>query len=149
MIETNVMPRRQDIDELTIRLDLVGRFIETHGNSAGYRDEALSIAEAMVKKAVQLRDTLSARKVNNMLSLDELRDTLSGMSLAAGVLDYDRALNDLQNAIGDQVHENEVGHEIPDGAGRDTLDALEAVHLKLHNVMRELVGAKALGGCNE
>jgi len=144
MTETNAMPRRQDIDELTIRLDLVGRFIETHGNSAGYRDEALSIAEAMVKKAAELRDTLAARKLNKTLSLDELRDTLSGMSLAAGVLDYDRALNDLQNEIGDEVHEKEAATETPDVAGRDFQDLLEAVHLKLHNVMRELVGAAAV-----
>lgn len=144
MIETNVMPRRQDMDELVIRLDLVARFIEEHGNSAGYRDEALSICEAMVTKAGQLRDTLTARKLNKTLSLDELRDALSGMSLAAVVLGYDRALNDLQNEIGDEVHEKESATETPDGAGRDTLDALEAVHLKLHNVMRELVGAAAV-----
>jgi hypothetical protein len=145
MTETNALPSRRDLDELTVRLDLVGRFIEEHGNSAGYENEALSIAEAMVKRACELRNTLAARKgTNKPLTLDQLRDTLSGMSLAAVVRDYDRALNDLQNAIGDQVHEREVANEVPDSAGRDTLDALEAVHLRLHNVMRELVGAAAL-----
>ena len=142
--ETDAILSRRDLDELTVRLDLVGRFIESHGNSAGYRDEALSIAEDMVKKARELRDTLAARKGNKTLSLDQLRDTLSGMSLAAVVLDYDRALNDLQNEIGDEVHEHESASETPDAAGRDTLDALEAVGLKLHNVMRELVGAAAV-----
>lgn len=137
--ETDAILSRRDLDELTVRLDLVGRFIESHGNSAGYRDEALSIAEDMVKKAGELRDTLAARKGSVVtLTLDQLRDTLSGMSLAAVVLDYDRALNDLQNEIGDEVHEHESASETPDSAGRDTLDALEAVHLKLHNVMREL-----------
>lgn len=142
--ETNVIPNRRDLDELTVRLDLVGRFIESRGNSTSYRDEALSIAEAMVKKGAELRDTLAARTVNKTLSLDELRDALAGLSLAVVLRDYDRALNDLQNTIGDQVHEHETATETPDGAGRDILDALEAVHLKLHNIMRELVGAAAV-----
>lgn len=135
--ETNAM------QELTIRLDLVGRFIETHGNSAGYVSEALAICEAMVSKAAELRDTLAARK-NATLSLDQLRGALSGFSLLSVVATYDRAIENLQNEIGDQVHEHEEATETPDGAGRDTLDALEAVHLKLHNVMRELVGAAAI-----
>lgn len=139
--ETDAILSRRDLDELTIRLDLVGRFIETHGNSAGYRDEALSIAEAMVRKAGELRDTVAACKGKKTLSLDQLREALSGMSLATVVLDYYRSINDLQNEIGDEVHEHESATETPDSAGRDTLDALEAVQLKLHIVMNELVGA--------
>jgi hypothetical protein len=135
---------KQYLEELTIRLDTITRFMESQENGNGYRAEAMSIAAAMVKRACELRNTLAARKADKSLSLDELRDALSGMSLVSVVRDYDRALNDLQNAVGDQVHEYEVNTETPDSSGRDTLDALEAVHLKLHNIMRELVGAVAV-----
>ena len=136
--ETNAM------QELVIRLDLVGRFIETHGNSAGYRDEAQAICESMVKRAGELRDTLAVHKLDKTLSLDQLREALSSMALVSCVREYDRAIGDLQNLIGDEVHEHESATETPDGAGRDFLDSLEAVALRLHNVMRELCGAAAI-----
>jgi hypothetical protein len=138
------IPSRSYLEELTIRLDTITRFMESQGNGDGYRDEALSLSRAMVQRACELRNILAARKLNKTLSLDQLRDTLSGMSLVSVVRDYDRALTDLQNAIGDQVHERESATETPDSSGRDTLDALEADHLRLHNIMRELVGSAAI-----
>jgi hypothetical protein len=143
--ETTTMPSRKYLEELTVRLDTITRFMESQGNSDGCRDEALSIANAMVSRAIQLRDALGVCKgTHQTLNLDQLRDALSGMSLAANIAEYDRALTGLQNAIGDEVYEYESSTQTPDNAGRDTLDALEAIHLQLHNVMRELVGATAI-----
>jgi hypothetical protein len=140
------IPTRAYLEEPTIRLDTITRFVEAQGHSsAECRDEAVSIAREMVKRAAQLRETLRVSKgTNTTLTLDQLRDTLSGMALCAIVREYDRALNELQNVIGDEVYAYEATNERPDSAGRDALDNLEAVHLKLHTVMREIVGAAAL-----
>jgi hypothetical protein len=125
--ETSTVPSRAYLEELTVRMDTLCRFVEAQGNSSDFREEALSIADGMVKRALQV-----------------MRQTLSVMSLVSVVRDYDRALNDLQNAIGDEVHKHELWTQTPDSSGRDTLDSLEATHLELHNVMRELVGAVAV-----
>lgn len=143
--ETTALPSKMALDELTTRLELVNRFVESHGNSAGYVDESLVICQSMVKAAGQLRDTLAARKgTNQPLSLDALRETLSGTSLLSVVAEYDRAIENLENEIFDQVHEKEAASEAPDVDGRDALDRLSVVHLALHNCMRQLVGAAVI-----
>jgi hypothetical protein len=141
--ETSTVPSRAYLEELTVRMDTLCRFVEAQGNSSDFREEALSIADGMVKRALQVMNALRDCK-GSVVSLHELRQTLSVMSLVSVVRDYDRALNDLQNAIGDEVHKHELWTQTPDSSGRDTLDSLEATHLELHNVMRELVGAVAV-----
>lgn len=148
LTETNAIPNRRYLEELTIRMDTLGRYIESQGNREGflgdYRDEALSIAREMVQRAQALCDTLAARKLNKTVSLEQLRQSLSGMSLVSVVRDYDRAMTDLQNFVGDQVHDREVANEAADVAGRDSLDALESEHLRLHRIMREICGAASV-----
>lgn len=134
---------RQYLEELTIRLDTITRFMKSQNNAWG-REEAMSIADDMVKRAGQLRDTLAARKGITSLSLDELRGRLSGMSLCGIVAEYDRSLTEVQNALGDTVDAYERATETPDRSGRDALDLMESDHLQLHNVMREIAGAEAI-----
>ena len=141
----SVMISRQYLEELTIRLSTITRFMESQGNGNGYRAEMMSIARDMVMRAGQLRDAMAARKSTNQpLSLDALRETLSGMSLCGIIADYDKALTEVQNALGDQVDAYERATETADISGRDALDLMESDHLQLHNVMRSIASAEAI-----
>lgn len=132
------IPDRKYLEELTTRMGTLCRFVEVQGESEGFRTEALAVADSMVTRALQLRKSLKARKVNT-LSLDDLSATLAGMSLVSIIRDYDRALYELQNLIGDESHNHEAASHRPDVENRDALDRLEVDHLRLHDIMRELV----------
>ena len=136
-----VVPTRKYMQELVDRLETITRFMESQDYAWG-REEAMSIVDAMIKRASQLRDSLGPRERD--MSLDELRGRLSAMALCAIIADYDKAIGDLQNAVGDQVQNHERATETPDSRGRDVLDFLEVSHLRLRNVMRTIAGAAAV-----
>lgn len=134
---------RQYLEELTIRLSTITRFMESHDNAWG-QEESMSIADDMLKRARQLSAALDTSKGITSLSLEELRGRLSSMALCGIVADYDKALTALQNAIGDRVDAYERATERPDVSGRNVLDRLEFSHRALHSVMREIAGAEAI-----
>ena len=137
------IPARQYLEELSQRMETLCSLIEVQGESEGFRDEALDVASQMVQRAMQLRNSLQTRR-GKALSLADLGDTLSGMSLCEVVRTYDRELYELQNLLGDESHDREVATQKPSVVLRDALDRLERDHGLLHVAMRELARAAVI-----
>jgi len=140
---TEAIPDRKYLEEVATRMETLCSLIEVQGESEGFRDEALDVASQMVQRAMQLRNSLQTRR-GKALSLADLGDTLSGMSLCEVVRTYDRELYELQNLLGDESHDREVRTRTADVAGRNALDRLERDHGLLHVAMRELARAAAV-----
>jgi hypothetical protein len=135
-----VIPSRQFLTELVERLDCLVRFMGAQGESAGFRDEAVSLAGEMVVRARVVSATVQTCKQQPQgCSLDHLRTCLSGLGLVGILNEFDRSLYEVQASIGDEVNQHEAAMEAADVPGRDVLDKLEAEHFQLHRIMREVV----------
>jgi hypothetical protein len=135
-----ILPERKWLNELVERLDCLVRFMGAQGESAGFRDEAVSLAGEMVVRARVVSATVqTCRQQPQGCSLDHLRTCLSGLGLVGILNEFDRSLYEVQASIGDEVNQHEAAMEAADVPGRDVLDKLEAEHFQLHRIMREVV----------